>query len=159
MILVILGTQDKPFERILKQIEKEKINGNIKDKIIAQIGCTNFHSDYIETFDFIPEEELNKYIEKANLVISHGGVGTIIGCLDKEKRVIVIPRLKKYKEHTNDHQLQIVKEFERNEYIIPLYNEKKLMDAIEKSKKFKVKKYESNQERFANNLKNYINNL
>ena len=156
MILVLLGTQDKPFQRILKAVSKEKKKGNIKDKIIAQIGCTNFNDDNIKTFDFTSKEEIEKLIDKARIIITHAGVGTIIECLNKNKKVIVIPRLKKYGEHTNDHQLQITKEFALKGYIMPLYDEKKLNKVLNDIKKFKPVKYESNSDNFKNKIKEYI---
>ena len=109
MILILLGTQDKPFERILKAVSSEIKKGNIKEKVIAQVGCTKFDDDKIEMFDFISKDEIASLIDKARIIIAHGGVGIITECINKNKKVIVVPRLKKYKEHTNDHQLQITK--------------------------------------------------
>lgn len=159
MILVLLGTQDKPFERILKAVSKEIKKCNIKDKVIAQIGCTNFSDEKIKTFDFTSKEELNDLIDEAKIIITHAGVGTIIECISKDKKVIVVPRRKKYKEHTNDHQLQITKEFAEKKYVLPLYDEKKLDKVLEDIKTFKPKKYESNTENFKNRIKEYIDIL
>ena len=75
------------------------------------------------------------------------------------KKVIVVPRLKKYGEHANDHQVQITKDFESKGYIIPLYNVKKLDKALEDIKKFKPNKYESNTEKFKSKIEEYINML
>lgn len=159
MILVMLGTQDKPFNRILKAVAREKKKGNIKDKIIAQIGCTNFKDDNIKTFDFSSKEEIESLIEKARIIITHAGVGTITECLSKDKKVIVVPRLKKYGEHTNDHQLQITKEFALKGYVLPLYDTKNLSKALNDIKTFKPVKYESNNEGFKNKIKEYIGKL
>lgn len=159
MILVLLGTQDKPFERILKAVAKQIDKGNIKEKVVAQIGCTSFEHKKIKTFDFMPKEELHKLMDKARLIITHGGVGTITECISKGKKVIVVPRLKKYAEHTNDHQLQITKEFAMKDYVLPLYDTKNLSKVLEKVKSFKPVKYESNSENFKNKMIEYINNI
>ncbi|HIU39998.1 MAG TPA: hypothetical protein IAB68_01680 [Candidatus Aphodocola excrementigallinarum] len=159
MILVLLGTQDKPFERILKAVAKEKKKGNIKDKIIAQIGCTNFKDDNIKTFDFTSKEEIEALIDKSRIIITHAGVGTIIECLNKNKKVIVAPRLKKFGEHTNDHQLEITKEFALKGYVLPLYDVKNLSKVLENIKSFKPVKYESNSENFRLKIKEYIDKL
>lgn len=158
MILILLGTQDKPFERILKAVSSEIKKGNIKEKVIAQVGCTRFTDDKIEMFDFISKDEIEGLIDKARIIIAHGGVGIITECINKNKKVIVAPRLKKYKEHTNDHQLQITKEFAKKGYILPLYNTKNLYKVLCEVKKFKPNKYESNSENFKNSIKNYIDN-
>ena len=147
MILILLGTQDKPFDRLLKAVSKEIKNGNIKD------------DNNIKTFDFKSKDEIQKLIDKARFVITHAGVGTITECIKKDKKVIVVPRLKKYKEHTNDHQLQITKEFALKKYVLPLYDTKKLSKALEEIKTFKPCKYESNQTYFMNKIKEYIDKL
>lgn len=159
MILVLLGTQDKPFTRILKAVSKQIKNGNINEKVVAQIGHTKYHDDKIEAFDFTSKEEIENLIDKARIIITHAGVGNIIECLNKGKKIIVVPRYKKYKEHTNDHQVQITKEFASKNYIIPLYNTANLSAALEELKKFKPLKYESNCENFKNKLKNIIDNI
>ncbi len=159
MILVLLGTQDKPFERILKAISNSKKKGNIKDKIIAQVGCTTFNDKNIKTFDFVSKEEIGKLIDEARIVITHAGVGTITECVNKGKKVIVVPRLKKYGEHTNDHQLQITKEFTEKGYVIPLYNTKYLNKVLEQVKTFKPVKYVSNAGYFKDKIKEYIDNI
>ena len=159
MILILLGTQNKPFNRLLKAISREIKNGNIKDKVVAQIGCTVYKDENIDMFDYKPKEEINELINNANIIITHGGVGTIIECLNLGKKVIVAPRLNKYKEHTNNHQLQITKEFYEKGYILPLYKFSDLADVLLQIKKFKPKKYESNNENFASKIKEYIDNL
>lgn len=159
MILVLLGTQDNPFNRIMKEVSRQIKLGNIKERVVAQVGCTKNIDEKIESFDFCPKEKIEKLIEEARIVICHAGVGTIIECLNKNKRVIVVPRLKKYGEHANDHQVQITKDFESKGYIIPLYNIKKLDKALEDIKKFKPNKYESNTEKFKSKIEKYINML
>lgn len=159
MILVLLGTQDKPFLRLLKMVSKEIDKGNIKEKVVAQTGYTTFSNEKITTFDFKSKDEIEKLIDKARIIITHAGVGTITECLEKGKKIIVVPRLKKYLEHTNDHQMQITKEFEMKGYVIALYDNKILSAALEKIKTFKPKRYESNSENFKMKIKDYIDNI
>ena len=159
MILVLLGTQDKPFLRLLKMVSKEIDKGNIKEKVVAQTGYTTFSNEKITTFDFKSKDEIEKLIDKARIIITHAGVGTITECLEKGKKIIVVPRLKKYLEHTNDHQMQITKEFEMKGYVIALYDNKRLSAALEKIKTIKPKRYESNSENFKMKIKDYIDNI
>ena len=159
MILVLLGTQDKPFLRLLKMVSKEIDKGNIKEKVVAQTGYTTFSNEKITTFDFKSKDEWEKLIYKARIKITHAGGGTINECLEKGKKIIVVPRLKKYLEHTNDHQMQITKEFEMKGYVIALYDNKRLSAALEKIKTFKPKRYESNSENFKMKIKDYIDNI
>ena len=63
-------------------------------------------------------------INDCNILITHGGVGSIISGLKKDKKVIAVPRLEKYKEHVNDHQLQIIENFNNKKYIIGIKDTK-----------------------------------
>lgn len=156
MILVTLGTQDKGFPRLLKQIDEEIKKGNIKEKVIVQAGCTKYESANMEIFDLIPSDEFDKLVARADLIITHGGVGSILTAIKKNKKVIAAARLKKYKEHTNDHQIQIVKEFAKDGYILELRDFSKLGKLIAKSKTFKPKKFVSNTPNMVKMIDDYI---
>lgn len=159
MIFVTLGTQDKSFSRLLKAIDKEIEKGNIKDKVVVQAGLTKYKSKNMEIFDLIPADKFDQYIEKSDLVITHGGAGSILTALKKNKKVIAAARLSKYKEHTNDHQIQIVKEFSDEGYILELNDFNKLGKLIDKSKKFKPKKFMSNTKNMIKLLEDYIEDV
>ena len=141
MILVTLGTQDKNFVRLLEKIDQLINNGLIKDKVIVQAGFTKYNSENMEIFDLIPQEEFNDLMDKADIIITHGGVGNIISALEKNKKVIAVPRLAKYGEHINDHQTQIIAKFNALGYIIGLQDVDELDDAVKQIKKFKPKKF------------------
>lgn len=158
MILVTLGTQDKGFERLLKEIDKLIKKELITDKVIVQAGHTKYESKNMEIFDFKSQKELDKLRREADLIISHAGVGSILDSLKYGKKVIGVARLKKYGEHTNDHQLQILEKFSSDGYIIKAQSVNKLYDAIEESKNFEVKKYKSNVNNMIKIIDNYISN-
>ena len=141
MILVTLGTQDKNFVRLLEKIDQLINNGLIKDKVIVQAGFTKYNSENMEIFDLIPQDEFNDLMDKADIIITHGGVGNIISALEKNKKVIAVTRLAKYGEHINDHQTQIIAKFNALGYIIGLQDVDELDDAVKQIKKFKPKKF------------------
>ena len=118
MIFVTLGTQDKSFVRLLKAIDKAIDDGIIKDEVIVQAGYTKYESDNMKIFDLIDRDEFANYIKKCDVLITHGGVGSIITGLKNNKKVIAIPRLSKYKEHINDHQIQNNEAFSSNGYVL-----------------------------------------
>ena len=159
MILILLGTQNKPYQRILNDVASLIDNKKIKEEVIAQTGCTEYKKDNMTLFDYIKHEEMDELIEKASVVIIHGGVGSITNAVKKGKKVIVAPRYKKYGEHVNDHQLQITKEFVEKGYVLPYYDGDNLLDIIKKAKKFKPNKYESNKKNFAKAIEKYIESL
>lgn len=158
MILVTLGTQDKSFTRLLDAIQKQIDLGNIKDKVIVQAGCTKYKSKDMQILDLIPYDEFEKYIKECDLLITHGGVGSIITGLKNKKKVIAAARLAKYKEHTNDHQLQIIKNLSVSGYILPLDDFDKLDEVLISAKTFKPKTYKSNTDNMIKLISNYIDN-
>lgn len=156
MIFVSLGTQDKDFSRLLKAIDREIERGVIKEKVIVQAGHTKYKSDNMEIFDLLPTDEFNKLIEESSLVITHGGVGNILSAIKRNKPVIAAARLKKFKEHTNDHQKQIIDEFVKQGYILELRDFNKLGKLVEKAKVFKAKKFKSNTQNIIKLIEDYI---
>lgn len=158
MILVTLGTQDKQFYRLLDAIEKQISSGNIKEEVIVQAGYScDYKSKKMKIFDLIPMDEFDKLIEKCNILITHGGVGSIISGIKNNKKVIAAARLKAYGEHTNDHQLQIIDNFSKEEYILKLDNFNNLGKILKESKKFKPKVYKSNTKKIVKLVENEIN--
>ncbi len=156
MILVTLGTQDKGFERLLKQIDKEIDKGNIHEEVIVQAGYTEYQSKNMKIFDLLPANEFDDLMNKARIVITHGGAGSILTAIKKGKVVIAAARLKKYKEHTNDHQKQIIKEFADDGYILELRDFDKLSKLLEKAETFKPKKFVSNTDNMIQLISDYV---
>jgi len=158
MILVMLGTQNNSFHRLLEEIQKNIDNGNIKEEVVVQKGYTKFQSENMKLYSQLPVDEMDKFIDKADLVITHGGVGSIIMSIKKDKKVIAIPRLKKYREHVNDHQLDIIKSFNDSGYIIGVEGVESLGEALEKAQDFKPIKYIPNTGKIINIIENFIDN-
>lgn len=158
MILVLLGTQNNSFVRLLESIELNVKNGVIKDKVIVQAGFTKFSSDKIKIFDFVPKEKLAEFEDEADLIITHAGVGSIVSALKKGKKVIVVPRLKKYNEHVNNHQIQIARRFKQEGYVKYVMNMKYLGKTIKLMEKFEPKKYQNEQSNVISIIEEYIDN-
>ena len=158
MILVMLGTQNNSFHRLLEEIDDLINKGIINDEVVVQAGHTKYKSKNMKIFSLIPVEELEELIEKADLIITHGGVGSIISSLKKGKKVIAVPRLHEYQEHVNNHQKEIVETFDKKRYIIGIQDVKELNEAIEKSKDFVLEKYLSSNKKMLNIIENFIDN-
>lgn len=153
MILVTLGTQEQKFNRLLDCIENSKIT----DEIIVQAGgSADYVSKKMKIMAFIEMKEMEKLIDKADIIITHGGTGSVLTPLKKGKKVIAMARLEKYGEHINDHQLELVSLFKEQGYILELNDENNLDDLIEEMKTFKVKKYRSNTQNFIKKIKELI---
>lgn len=157
MILVTLGTQDKPFKRLIQEVEKQINLGNIKDEVFVQAGCTKYESDKMKIVDYISINEFSKLLKEADFIITHAGVGSIIEGLENNKKMIVAARKQEYGEHVNNHQEQILENFGEHGYIIPVYDLEKLDEAIAKVKDFKPKEFKGNNDKFIAKLEDKIN--
>ncbi len=159
MILVTVGTQAQKFNRLLEAIDREAKNGNIKDEIIVQGGSSYIDSKYMKIFKSFPMEEFDALVKKCDLLITHGGVGSITTGLRYDKTVIAVPRWKKYNEHVNDHQIQIVENFNNAGYIIGISDLENLAEGLKKVKKFKPNKFTSNTMNMVKILEDYIDSI
>ena len=80
-------------------------------------------------------------MKQAEFVICHGGVGSIFTALRLRKKVLVVPRLEKYGEHINDHQLEICEQLEKEGYILYLKQDNDFDKLVRKVKKRNAKMY------------------
>lgn len=158
MILVMLGTQNNSFHRLLEEIDKLINDGLIKEDVVVQAGYTKYESTNMKIFDFISSDELDKLEQQADCIITHGGVGSIISSIEKDKKVIAVPRLKRYGEHVNDHQLDIVQSFDKLGYIIGITDISQLGDALQQIETFEPKKYIQNTGNIISIVQDFIDN-
>ena len=141
MIFVTVGTDTHQFDRLIIGIDELVKKGKIKEDVIAQIGNCEYTPKNFKYFKFKPYEEIEKLTEKSTTVISHGGAGSIMLALENKKPLIVVPRLKKYNEHVNDHQIEITEELEKQGKILAVYEINELDDKIKKIKKMNSKSF------------------
>ena len=118
MVLVTLGTQNKPFSRLLEMVEQQIALGALTGRVVAQTGHTPWASQHMEVVPFVSATEMSRLLADARLVISHGGAGTLIAAVAAGKIVIAVPRLAAHGEHVNDHQRELVAHFAAAGYLI-----------------------------------------
>lgn len=138
MIFVTVGTQKFQFNRLFEYIDK-LISENIIDSknIFCQTGFSKIEPKLCKFKDFINEQEFDFYLKNATLIICHGGVGTILKCLNQYKNIIVVPRRKKFNEHIDDHQIEISEKFESLHYLKVASDYESLKDCIINIETFK----------------------
>ena len=158
MIFVSLGTQDKPFNRIIDYILKlkEEIKELEDIEVVFQIGQTklseeekskieklnektnekkvsekiNKEEKNITVFNMLKPEEMKKYIINSSIVITHAGVGTIMECIENNKDIIVLPRKEENGEHVNNHQEEIAFEMEKNGLLYKVDTYEKMQEIV-----------------------------
>ncbi|MGG7079201.1 PssE/Cps14G family polysaccharide biosynthesis glycosyltransferase [Clostridium sardiniense] len=155
MIFVILGTHELEFKRMLQYLE----DMNINEEVLIQSGNTEFSSKKYKVIPFLSPKEFDEYINKSDLVITHGGVGSILTGLRYKKKVITMPRLSKYKEHNDDHQLEICNKLSKEGYTINCTDFDSLNEAIKNYKEIDLKEYVFDNSKLINFINDTIDNL
>ena len=139
------------FERLIRKMDE--VASTINEEIIMQIGHTKYTPQNAEYFQFTTAEELKELCQKARVVVTHGAM-TIIDALEQGTPVVVVPRLKRYKEVIDDHQLDFARELEKEGKVIAVYDVEELEEAL---KKPDLKPRElAKDRRLVNALKGYI---
>lgn len=156
MILVVLGTHELPFYRLLSEVDRLKREHIIKEDIIVQHGHTNYKSDQLILKQFVSYKEMDLLYEQARLIITHAGTGSIIMGLKKEKPVIAAARLKKYSEHNDDHQLQIVSAMVNQGHILNWEDGTLLENVIEQAEVFQPRQFQSGKEQIYQLIEDFI---
>lgn len=116
MIFVCVGSREYLFNRLINEIDI-LVEEEIISDVFGQIGTSSYIPKNFKFKRFLSSEEFQYYQKKADLIISHGGTGALIGALKKGKQVIAVPRLEKYGEHTDNHQLQVSSVLAENGYL------------------------------------------
>lgn len=159
MIFITLGSQKFQFDRLLIAIDKLCEKGIVQEEVFAQIGYSTYEPQNYKFARFLNRDEFIEKTDRCDIFITHGGTGAIIGAVKKGKRVIAVPRLAKYGEHVDDHQLQLLKEFGEMGIIVVCLEVDELQTAYEKIHNIQLKPYKSNQKRIIADLDEYIESL
>lgn len=156
MIFVTVGSQKFQFNRLLKELDMLVAEKSIKEDIFAQTGYSDYKPKNYKYKNFLDRDEFKEIMNKSNKVITHGGTGAIVGAVKQGKKVIAIPRLREYGEHVDDHQLQIIDEFEKMQFINAVKEIDKLSEAIKNSDEYNSKDYVSNTDNIIESIDSFI---
>lgn len=163
MIFVTVGTHEQPCNRLVKAVDELKRDGVITEDVIMQTGFSTYEPQYCQWSKLIPYQQMVKNVEKARIVITHGGPASFIMPLQIGKTPIVVPRQHQFDEHVNDHQVEFARNVaERMGTIIPVEDISKLGDIIKNYDKIVAGMghgMSSNNEKFCNDLEKIIDEM
>ena len=111
MIYVTIGTMQLEFPRLIRKVDE--IADATSEKIFVQTGLDKHLPAHCEHFDFKPREEVEAIQREARVIVAHAGIGSVIDALKAGRPLVVVPRLKRFREHNNDHQLDLARAIER----------------------------------------------
>jgi UDP-N-acetylglucosamine transferase subunit ALG13 len=101
VIVVTIGTSD-PFDRLLAAVAL--LPGD--EEIVAQCGDSTVRPANARCVAFLGFGELNALLASARVVVTHAGAGSVLTALAAGRRPIVVPRLRRYGEAVDDHQVE-----------------------------------------------------
>ena len=163
MIFVTVGTHEQPFNRLVEYIDKLKADNVITDEVIIQTGYSTYEPKYCKWNKLYSYQEMIDMVEKADIIITHGGPSTFIMPLQVGKTPIVVPRQLKYNEHVNNHQVDFSNEVSKRQgNIIVVENIDDLKDTIlnyEKIVQSMTSEMKGNNLIFNNKLQNIVDSL
>jgi beta-1,4-N-acetylglucosaminyltransferase len=111
LIYVTLGTMFLEFPRLVRMMDE--IARATGEEIIMQTGMGKTLPSACAHFDFKPHDDVLAIQREARVIVCHAGIGSVLDALHVRRPLIVVPRLKKYGEHMNDHQIDLARAVER----------------------------------------------
>ncbi len=159
MIFVTVGSQKFQFNRLIKAVDALVASDAVDGGAFAQTGACTYVPAHMEHEAFLDREGFCGRMGFCDTVITHGGTGAIIGAVKAGKKVIAVPRLAKFGEHVDDHQIEIVTQFAAMGLIEPCMDLAKLREAYARAQAKDYLSYESNTERFVADLAGYIDEV
>ncbi|HZT91501.1 MAG TPA: glycosyltransferase [Gaiellaceae bacterium] len=127
MILVTVGTNGAPFDRLLRLVDAL----DTAEPLVVQRGSSRLAPRRASCIDFAPFPELAELVASARAVVSHAGVGSVLLALHAGHRPILVPRLRRFREAVDDHQLELALRLHDEGLAHVAQTEAELRDAVE----------------------------
>jgi len=156
LIFLCVGSREYQFDRLLKEIDNLLKENKIDEEVFAQIGQSNYIPKHYQYVRYMSPDDFRQKQLDADLIISHGGTGALVAALKLGKKVIAVPRLVKYQEHIDDHQIQVCDMLEKQQYLKVVYEMSDLYGMIQQVKKQKAVKQYSNPSNILSIIDEYI---
>jgi len=158
MIFLTVGTLF-PFDRLVEAVDNAVAKGFIKENVFAQIGKTDFEPKNLEYVEALDKDMFEEKVAKADYLISHAGIGSITTALERNKPLLVMPRMKRFKEHVNDHQVSTARKFEQLGHVLVAYSVEELPQKIKQLSTFTPKPRGSEAHRVVQRIAKFLDEL
>lgn len=116
MIVYTLGTIFFPFDRAVNWLELLLEKEIIDEPVLLQHGATSatrISHPLLTSVASLTRSEMHTAVRQASLVISHAGQGSTRMLAEMGACFVLLPRLKQYREHVDDHQLLFARAVEK----------------------------------------------
>jgi UDP-N-acetylglucosamine transferase subunit ALG13 len=106
-VVVTVGTNEAPFDRLVAAV-----GSLVGEPVVVQHGASAVRPARARCFDYLPHDELDRLVGSARVVVCHAGIGSVALALAHGKRPVVVPRLRRFREAVDDHQLFFARKLE-----------------------------------------------
>ncbi|MBN9692881.1 MAG: hypothetical protein J0M24_21760 [Verrucomicrobia bacterium] len=158
MLFLTIGTLFG-FDRLVKAVDLAIAQGQIQEEVFAQIGPGEYRPKHMKHTEVLAKDAFEDVISRSTGLISHAGIGSINAALKYHKPMVVLPRLKRFGEHVNDHQLYTARKFESLGCVLVAYEESDLPTRCEALKTFRPKHRTPNTQGIVQFIGNYLRNV
>jgi UDP-N-acetylglucosamine transferase subunit ALG13 len=124
-----------PFDRLVASVEAMKRRDLIPERVVIQTGVGGLRPEGIECHETLPFEGMKAMLRDAEIVVCHGGTGSLITALREGCQVIAMPRLFEKGEHYDRHQAEITEAFAARGLILVAKSEAELAEALETARR------------------------
>lgn len=107
MIFVTVGTNEAAFDRLLAALDEL---GDTGRPMLVQTAGAAVEPRHAQCVDFLPYDEIVASMRAAETVVTHAGVGSVLTALSVGKRPVVVPRLRRFGEAVDDHQVEFARQ-------------------------------------------------
>jgi UDP-N-acetylglucosamine transferase subunit ALG13 len=105
MILVIMGMEVHPFDRLARAIDELASRDVLSEEFFIQLGSCRYEPKVARFERYLSFGSLCDKIIESSAVVTHAGAGATLTCIQQGKAPIMVPRRAQYGEHVDDHQL------------------------------------------------------
>lgn len=155
MIFVTVGSQKFSFDRLIKKVDQMIREHLISEKVFMQTGAGCF-APCCSYQAFYQRQDFARLMASCDILITHGGAGTMIEGAKRGKKIIAVPRLSRYGEHVDDHQTELTNQLHEMKLVYACPDTDRLPEALEAVKAYRFHKFHSNTDVFLESLEEYI---
>lgn len=112
---ITVGNAKQSFNRFFHLVDE--VLDLLPQPVLLQTGHNEYQNDKTQVKAFMEMEEFENAVKTSQVLIMHAGAGSIIHAVQMGKRPIVIPRLQKFNEHVDDHQLEFAERLAQNDIV------------------------------------------
>jgi UDP-N-acetylglucosamine transferase subunit ALG13 len=124
VIFVTVGSSHFPFARLVSAV------GTLEGEIVLQHGPAPPPPGVTRAAPFLPFEEIVDCMQRADVVVTHAGVGSIVLAAQQGHVPVVMPRLRRFDETVDDHQVGLLELLADHGTVIPAFAGEDLPGAV-----------------------------